>query len=331
MLVHARPGSRRGSTPPGWILVVATVVLGVSCSRGPTPPGASPNATPSRAVSPTTSAASASFPLTLTDDEGVTVTLPSAPERIVTFAPANTEIVFALGLGNRLVGVSYHAFDTYPPAARAIPEVGGSGVAPNIERVVALHPDVLLATAGGQDWKERLRGLGIPVFTVNATSFDDALHDIDTIGRLTGERDRANALTASMKAQAQALHARIDVEPPVTCFLDIGGLYTVGPHDFLFDLLRLAGCDPVSANAKSSYPQWSKEQLISEDPGVFLFTSDSGDSVKGIESDPALKGLTAVRQGRVESVDADLVSRPGPRLVQGLQALAQALHPGAFD
>jgi iron complex transport system substrate-binding protein len=328
--MHVRPWNRGHAASPGRALLVALVLLlvGVSCSRGSNPSVGTPGTTSSR-PGPVTSPTA--FPLTLTDDEGVTVTLDAAPRRIVTFAPANTEIVFALGLGSRLVGVSYHAFDNYPPAAKSIPEVGGSGVAPNIEQVVALHPDLLLATAGGQDWKQRLRGLGIPVFSVNATSFEDALHDIETIGRLTGTQDRAAAITAQMRAQAQSLRARIAIEPPVTCFLDIGGLYTVGPHDFLFDLLRLAGCEPVTANATSSYPQWSKEQLLAEDPAVFLFTSDSGDSVKGIEGDPALKGLTAVRLGRVGSVDADLVSRPGPRLVEGLEALAQMLHPGAFD
>jgi iron complex transport system substrate-binding protein len=265
------------------------------------------------------------YPLTLTDDEGVTVTLPSQPRRIVTFAPATTEIVFALGLGSRLVGVSYHALDDYPPAASRIPEVGGASTSPNIERVIALHPDVLLATAGGSEWKARLRQLGVPVFSSNATSFEDALHDIGTIGKLLGVPEEAVRLTARMDADARSVQAGASGAPPVACFLDLGGLYTVGPNDFPFDLLRRAGCDPVTASAKSSYPMWSKDALVREDPAVYLFTSDSGDSVKTVAR--AFPSLAATREGRIYSIDSDLISRPGPRLVQGLAALAAALHP----
>ena len=122
----------------------------------------------------------------------------SPPQRIVTFAPSNTEIVFALGLGARLVGVSGR-FDDYPPAARKIDEIGGAGdfgVDPNIEKVVALQPDLMLAISGGEQWKDRLRELGIPVFTINATGFDDLVHDIRTVGRLTGATVAAEQLLA---------------------------------------------------------------------------------------------------------------------------------------
>jgi len=274
------------------------------------------------------SASAGRFPLTLTDDEGVRVTLKAAPQRIVTFAPADTEIVYALGVGNRLVGVSYHAFDNYPPQAASLPEIGGANTAPNLERVESLQPDLMLATAGGQDWKQRLRDLGIPVFTTNASSFDDALRDIRTIGRVTGADQQAARLTLQMAASAGDLRAKLAAVPPVTCFLDLGGLYTVAPQDFVYDLLVRAGCDPVTAGARSSYPQWSKDQLVQEDPAVFLFTSDSGDSIAQLRGDAALRTVAAIRDGKVFSVDSDLISRPGPRLVDGVMALVRVLHPG---
>jgi iron complex transport system substrate-binding protein len=304
----------------GAMLVVVGALASTSCSSSQVP----------AARSAPTAASSHAFPLTLSDDEGVRVTVPSAPRRIVTFAPADTEIVFALGLGSRLVGVSYHQFDDYPPAATAIPEVGGPNTAPSIEKVVALHPDLLLATAGGQDWKGHLRQLGIPVFTTNATSFDDALHDIRTLGEVTGAGPAADRLAASMASQAAAIAQRVSAESGVSCFLDLGGFYTVGPNDFPFDLLRRAGCDPVTASATTSYPQWQKDELVKEDPAVYLFTSDSGDTVHGIESDAQLASIAAVTKGQVYSIDSDLISRPGPRLVQGITALARALHPNAF-
>jgi iron complex transport system substrate-binding protein len=274
------------------------------------------------------SAGAGRFPLMLTDDEGVRVTLKAAPQRIVTFAPADTETVFALGLGNRLVGVSYHAFDNFPPQAASLPEIGGANTAPNIERVESLQPDLMLATAGGQEWKQRLRDLGVPVFTTNATSFDDALRDIRTIGRITGADQQAARLTMQMASGAEALRAKLATAPAVSCFLDLGGLYTVAPQDFVYDLLVRAGCDPVTAGARSSYPQWSKDQLVQEDPAVFLFTSDSGDSIAQLRHDSALRTVAAIRDGKAFSVDSNLISRPGPRLVEGLMALVRVLHPG---
>src|SRR5207247_1776926 len=162
-------------------------------------------------------------------------TIDAPPERIVTFAPSATEIVFALGLGDRLVGVA-GAFDNYPSAAKRIEEIGGAGdfgVDPNIEKVVSLRPDLFLTIAGGDQWKARLRDLGVPVFTTDSTDLADVFHDIETVGRLTGTVDAAGAVVASAA-------------------------------------------------------------------------------------------------GRVVPIDADLVSRPGPRVVDGLLLLARALHPEAF-
>jgi len=130
--------------------------------------------------------------------------LNSPPERIVTFAPSATEIVFALGLGDRLVGVA-GAYDDYPAAAKGIEEIGGAGdfgVDPNIEKVVSLRPDLFLTIAGGDQWKKRLRDLGVPVFTTDSTDLADVFHDIETVGRLTGTVGAATTLVTKMKMEA---------------------------------------------------------------------------------------------------------------------------------
>jgi iron complex transport system substrate-binding protein len=273
---------------------------------------------------------SGAFPFSLTDDDGQDVSLQAAPQRIVTWGPSNTEILFALGLGSRVVGVS-GSFDDYPPQARSVAKVGdASGVQPNIEKVVSLHPDIVLnAFLGGDQWKARLRGLGIPVFSIYATGFDDALHDIESVGRLTGTTAQAEALTQQMARAAGELSTMVSQEPPVTCFLEEGypGIYTIGPHTFVFDILRRAGCDPVTASAGSDYPAWSLERLVRSQPAVYLVASESGASAADIAERPGFAGLAAVRSGRVYQVDSDLISRPGPRLVDGLRALAEVLHP----
>ena len=271
------------------------------------------------------------FPVTLKDDEGASVTLRRSPQRIVTFGQSDTEIVFALGLGNRLVGVCCE-FDNFPPAARNLPHVAGAAQKPNAEEVIALRPDVMLnAFPGADTWSKPLRDAGIPVFTTLAKDFDDAVRDIETIGRLLGAQDAAGKLASRMSAQARQLQRRAHQAGPVSCFLDLGGLYTVAPGDFIYDLLERAGCDPVTSDAKTPFPQWSKEQLVQDDPDVYLFMSDSGTTAQGLKKDPALSKLSAVRNNRAVSVSADVVSRPGPRLSQGLQVLARALHPDAFS
>ncbi len=312
--------------PRGRVLAatVALVAVLAACGR---PAGVAHPA-------PATATTSVGFPVTITDDDGQRVTIPAPPRRIVTFAPSMTEIVYALGLGDRLVGVS-GKYDNYPPAATSITEVGGAGdfgVDPNIEKVVSLQPDLFLTIAGGDQWKQRLRALGIRVVTFDATGFLDLLNDIRAIGRITGAAVAADRLAGGMQTAADAIQAKVANEPAVTCFFEAyyPPLTSVGPRTFIFDLLKRAGCDPVTAGAKSDYPDWSVDKLVQEGPAVYLVASESGVSAQAVAKRPGFGAIRAVADGRVFLVSSDLVSRPGPRIVQGLEALAKDLHPAAM-
>jgi len=273
----------------------------------------------------------AAFPVTITDDDGQQVTIDASPVRIVTFAPSMTETVYALGLGDRLVGVSGR-YDDHPAAAKQVPEIGGAGefgVDPNLEEVVSLQPDLFLTISGGDQWKQQLRDLDVPVVTLNATDLPDLLSDIRVVGRITGATDAADALTSDMQERADAVAIAVsDAGGPVSCFFEVyfPPLTTVGPNTFIYDLLVRAGCDPVTSDAKADYPAWSVEKLIAGQPDVYIATPESAKSAEAVASRPGFAAILAVAKGAV-LVDSDLITRPGPRVIEGLEGLEAALHP----
>jgi iron complex transport system substrate-binding protein len=299
--------------------IAAALLLLVSCGET-APPQAGPTDQPSPA---------SAFPTTITDDDGVEVTIDAEPQRIVTFAPSMTEIVYELGLGDRLIGVS-GPFDDYPAEAKDVEEVGGAGdfgVDPTIEKVVSLEPDLFLTIPGGDQWKQRLRDLDIPVVTLHADTLDDLLEDVETIGSVTGAAEEAGLLVRRMDTEADAIAESAQVVGPVTCFFEVyyPPLTTVGPNTFIFDLLERAGCDPVTEEAKTDYPEWSVDELVADGPEVYLVTPESARSVAAVTTRPGFAGIPAIEDDRVVLVDGDLVTRAGPRVIDGLRQLAEAL------
>jgi iron complex transport system substrate-binding protein len=224
-------------------------------------------------------------------------------------------------------------YDDYPEEAKAIEHVGGAGefgVDPNAEKVVSLEPDLFLTIKGGDAWKEQLRDLGIPIFTLNAESFDDLVGDIATLGSLLGDPEAAGALRGDLTNEAAEITEAFEGEPPVSCFFEVyygPPVFTVGPNTYLADLLRMAGCDSVSDAARSDYPSWSVEKLVASSPDVYVVTDEGVASLDDVSARPGYDAIAAVSEGRVSIVSSDLVSRAGPRVVDGLRQLAEALHP----
>jgi iron complex transport system substrate-binding protein len=291
-----------------------------------------PVTSPSPSVSPgPTAAPVAAFPLTLTDDEGTQITIPSEPRRIVSLTPAATEILFAIGAGDRVVA-KVEDITPWPPEADDLPVVATfQGV--EIERIVDLGPELVVAGGLGYTAPEavaQLRRLRIPVLVVYAESTDGALRDIELIGDAVGEGAPARDLAASMRADFDQVETATAGVPKPRVFYEIdatGAIYGPADESFLAEMIRLAGGDPITTGSPDTY-NIALERLIEADPEVILL----GDAAYGVTAEqvaarPGWHVMTAVRTGAIRPIDDIVVTRPGPRLTEGLRALLTALHP----
>lgn len=266
--------------------------------------------------------AATSFPLTVTDALGRRVTLAAPPRRIISVAPSVTEILFALGLDRRIVGVS--DADDYPPEAVAgKPRVGG--VVLDVERILRLRPDLVLGAAGLQRGQlERLAAMGLPVVAVDARTLPEVYEQIAVIARLTGTSGPAAAVVARLRAREILVREAVAGAPVRRVYVEIWGepLTTAGGDTFVSDLIARVGGVNVFADVRG-WPQVSAEAVIRRDPQVIVVTYPQGLRSVARRRWP----VAAVRQARIAAIDASLVSRPGPRLVDGLAALARIVHP----
>ena len=328
------PDRRRGVA---LSLVLLAAVLG-GCSSG----GASPSVAPPSA-SPSASAAAASpsptevpaFPVTLTDDEGTAVDVAAEPEKIVSLTPATTEILFALGAGDRVVATDDGS--DYPEEAVALPDVATFSSV-DVEKVVALEPDLVLAGGLGftpADAISRLRDLDVPVVVVYAPSVEGVLKDIELIGTATGTTDTATTLTTQMRSDMDAISDAVATQSPKPrTFYDVGyddttgAIFAPAADSFLAEMVTMAGGDVITTGDPNTY-ELPLETLIEKDPQLIVlgtnpFYSPTHDAVAARRGWDA---LTAVRDDAIRPVRDIEITRPGPRLPIGLRTLAGAIWP----
>jgi iron complex transport system substrate-binding protein len=299
---------------------------------------AAPAATAATAAAPTpapTPTADAAFPVTVTDDEGTAVTIPSRPGRIVSLTPAVTETLFALGAGDRLVANS--DFDDYPSQVTSLPHVASfTGV--DVEKVVGMKPDLVIAGGNGFNPPEaiaKLRAVGIPVVVTYADSTDAILRDIELVGSAIGDGPAASALTAWMHDRIDAIAAAVKAgqagkAPSVFYELDATkDIYGPAPDSFLASMIQLAGGDPVTTGDPAVFAI-PIEQLVKADPKVIVLGDAAyGTTPADVAARPGWGGIAAVKSDAIRPVDDTIVTRPGPRIVDGLRALALAIDPKA--
>ncbi len=275
--------------------------------------------------------------LSVRDFRGVEFRVPPAPpSRIVSLAPNVTEILFRLGLGDRVAADT--RFCDYPPEAAAKPKVGGL-VDLSYERIQAARPDLVIAFRGNPLRSvERLAKLGLPVFVLDIGRTLDALFPmIEAIGAVTGRVGEASALAAALRERAAGVRARVAGaarRPRAFVLLHGRSLWTCGRGSYLHDLLGVAGAVNAAGASDETWLFYGRERLLRDDPDVVLVlarsAADFEDTKAWLRSDPGLAGLRAAREGRIYRLDEDRASRFGPRLLDTLDELASLLHPEAF-
>jgi iron complex transport system substrate-binding protein len=266
------------------------------------------------------------------DGAGRRVRVPQRPERIITLAPNLTEIIYAVGAGPRLVGNT--TFCDYPPEAKQVAKVGDT-LHPSIERIIALRPQLILVSTASQleAFTRQLEEQNIAVYITDPHDLEGVFQSIAAIGELVDERERAAALVNSLRARTASIEERVRKEKPLSVFYQLSAepLYTAGRDSFITDLVRRAGGLSVTADVPGAWPRYSNEAALAARPEtIIMATGDSMGAEANAEVAASLKRSPAVLNNRVYKINGDYLSRPGPRLVDGLEQMARVLHPEAF-
>lgn len=254
------------------------------------------------------------------------------PQRIVSLAPSNTELLFALGLDDRVVGVDQ--FSNYPPEAAAKPKIGSYSAA-NLEEVLARDADLVLASGITRpDVLAALEGRGLAVVVLNPPDLAGVLANITLLGQIADAGADAATLRGSLEARIATVTQRVQgttTKPRAFVELDPTQFFSVGPQSFVDDLIMRAGGANIAADTGTPYPQLSQEQIIVRDPEVILLGDGSqGVTPEAVKGRAGWGGVSAVRSGRIVVLDEDVFFRPGPRAVDALEALLRYLHPELF-
>jgi len=270
---------------------------------------------------------------TVLDQLGRTIEMPETPKRVVSLAPSLTEIVYFIGREDLLVGVS--RFSDYPEAAQTLPKVG-SYVQPDLERIVALEPDLCIAIKDGNPKAvvDRLENLGIPVYAVNPQSLDTIIETIRTLGNLLNTEPHSETLAAGLArriARIDETVGRVSVRPGLFFQIGMAPIVSAGAGTFINEIIERAGGRNLAAGT-TGYPRFSLEQVLGLAPDVIIITSMARDEIAEQARNEwlAWKEIPASRDNRVYILESSLFNRPSPRLVDGLENLARLIHPELF-
>ena len=305
--------------------LIASLLLVASCGGAGTA-GPAPSAT----TTATAIRSAAAFPVSVTDFQNRSVSISKRPERIISIGPSNTEFLFALGAGDRVVGDDDYSDE--PAAAKTKEHVGGVKV--NLEKVAALRPDLIVTVKFSDGTIEALTQLGAAVLVVDPQGLPDVAKTAVLLGQAIGADGRALATEIQKQIDAVSAKTQAAAKPRVFHEVDASDLtkmYTVGPNSFIDDLIKVAGGVNIAASAKTQYPTISAEEVVKADPEiVILGDSGYGTTVEEVAARPGWSAMNAVKNKRVYPVPGNLFSRPGPRVGFAALEYAKLVHPELF-
>lgn len=260
-----------------------------------------------------------------TDDLGKTISLPENVDSVVSLAPNLTEIIFAVGAGDKLVGVT--TFCNYPVETKGIRKVGDTQK-PNIESIIAIKPQVVIVSTASQleAFTKTLAEQKIAVYATNPVNLDEIYRSIEKIGDILNKKDKAETLVQNLKKRAADARGPIVYEslPKVFVQIDKDSLYTIGKDSYITDIISRAGGVSATAELATAYPNISRETALAMNPDVIVISESDNNR----EPNEAFRNSPAVKNGRVIKINADLLSRPGPRVVDALEKIAEKLRSG---
>jgi iron complex transport system substrate-binding protein len=326
-----------------FLLITLLITLLAACAPQATPTtGPAPTEAPATEVPATEATQAPTEPavettLTLTDGLGREVTLNGLPQRIVSLAPSNTEILFAIGAGDQVVGRD--ELSDFPEEAKSATDIGSAFGALNTELIVSLEPDLILAAEiNTPEQVKQLEDLGLTVYYLkNPTTLEEMYGNLELVAQMTGHTEETVTLIDSLKARVAAVDEKIaPLSSRPSVFYELDGTdpakpFTAGKGTFIDQLIERAGGHNIASDLEG-YPQLSLEQVVAADP-AFIILGDAryGVSPESIAERPGWENLSAVKNGQVVPFNDDLVSRPGPRLVDALEELAKLLRPELFE
>lgn len=314
------------------VMLTAMLVIMAACgsNKGNTNEGANTGtantAAPSEQPSNSPAAAETVYPLKVTDATGTELSFEKAPTKVVSIAPSETEVIYAIGAGDEVVGVDTNS--NYPEEAKSKSQVGDMNT--NIEAVVALNPDLVLASSSmNVDAIEQLRKLNIPVLATDPLTYDETIAKIETIGKIMNKNDEAAGVAEHMRTVKQQVTDAVKDAPKKLVYLEFSPGWTVGSGTFLDELLTIAGGTNASA-AQAGWYEVSAEEIVKQNPAIILYPDlevDPNPIVSALNSRPGWDAIDAVKNKQMFAIGNDESSRVGPRLADSLLEIAKVLHP----
>lgn len=311
-----------------YLLLIIILVTSLLVLPGCTPKNSIPPQDNSRIESQTQN-----YPIEIIEGTGNTIIIDRKPEKIISLAPSHTEILYALGLGEKVVGVTQYS--DYPEEVKDKPKVGDSFNI-DMEKIIELAPDMVIQYWGMDDGlKNQLNNAGITLLTFSPESIDETLKTIQQIGRATDTSDKAEELINGIEEKKNEITEKVKNAPIKKVFYEIeysSALWTAGEGSFIDEIITLGGGQNIAKDADGAYAQYSVEALIEKDPEIYVTNTFNMElqSYTDIKDRPGFENISAIKSGKIEILDGNILSRPSHRVINALELMAKAIHPELF-